>query len=71
MKFFNQFASQNYKNKKHSQENTNKDYTLEDIRNIDDFPNLLNFYNNGKGDGLQLLKVILFNIVETYYLQRM
>jgi len=67
VKFFNQFASQNYKNKKHSQENTNKDYTLEDIRNIDDFPNLLNFYNNDKGDGLQLLKIYLNPQFENEY----
>ena len=69
VQFFNQFASQKYKKKKNSQENTDKDYTLEDIRNIEDFPKLLQSYNKGTEDGLQLLKVILFNLVETFMLQ--
>ena len=65
MKFFNKSASKNYKN---NNKNTNDHYTLEDIKNIDNFQSLLLNYNSNtqSEDGLQLLNVILLNIFETF-----
>ena len=65
MKFFNDNASKNYKN---NNKNTNDQYTLDDIKNIDNFQSLLLNYNSNtqSEDGLQLLNVILLSIFETF-----
>ena len=59
MQFFKDNSSQKYRNKI----DYDKEYTLEDIKNIDDFPEILEHYYKHRTleDGLQLLKVILLS----------
>jgi len=66
LKFFNKSASKNYKN---NNKNTNDDYTLEDIKNIDNFQSLLLNYNSNtqSEDGLQLLNIFLNPRFENEY----